>query len=192
MNETRDKINQLKQYALSDSEIQKVSGYKLLIYPELYKYDSLEHLLHVNNGSVLIMYMQNIGGSFGHYTVLNKISDNEVEHFDSYGLYPDKEFKFSDYNVNKKFKQNHTYLSYLLYKSPYKLSYNHHQFQTKIPATQTCGFHCVNRLKYKNLSLKEYKKMADDGVKQLKNLGVKDANYDDWVVVIMYSDIFPN
>jgi len=58
MNETRDKINQLKQYALSDSEIQMVSGHKLLIYQELYKYNSLEHLLDMNNGSVLIMYMQ--------------------------------------------------------------------------------------------------------------------------------------
>ena len=46
MSETKEKINQLKQYALSDAEIQKVSGHKLLIYPELYKYDSLEHTPH--------------------------------------------------------------------------------------------------------------------------------------------------
>ena len=161
-----------------------------MIYPELYKYDSLEHLLHVNNGSVLIMYIQTINGSFGHYTVLNKISDNEVEHFDSYGLYPDKEFKFSDYKVNGKFKQNHTYLSYLMYSSPYKLSFNHYKFQAKTPPTQTCGFHCVSRLNNKHLSLKQYKNLADDGVKQLKKLGLKDANYDSWVVVNLHDDVF--
>lgn len=188
MNETKNKINQLKQYALSDAEIQKVSGRKLIIYPELYNYDSLEHLLHMNNGYVIIMYMQS--DVYGHYCCLNKISDREVEFFDSYGLYPDKQLKFSNYNVNRKMKQNHTYLSYLMFKSPYKLSYNHHKFQKKAPPVQTCGWHCIHRVKHKNLSLKQYKQLMDDGVDQLKKLGLKNANYDDYVCVSLYDEIF--
>ena len=142
----------------------------------------------MNNGSVIIMYLQS--DEYGHYCCLNKISDKEVEFFDPYGLFPDKQLKFSDYNVNKKHKQNHTYLSWLLYKSPYKLSFNHYKFQTKTPPTQTCGWHCALRIKHKNLSLKEYKNMMDDGVKKLKNLGLKNANYDDFVVVDMYDEVF--
>ena len=32
--------------------------------------------------------------------------------------------------------------------------------------------------------------MMDDGVKKLKNLGLKNANYDDFVVVDMYDEVF--
>ena len=146
------------------------------------------NILHMNNGSVLIMYMQS--ENYGHYCCLNKISEREVEFFDPYGLYPDKEFKFSNYNINKKMKQDHTYLSYLLYKSPFKLSYNHYKFQQKAPPVQTCGWHCIMRVKHKNLSLKQYKKFMDDGVNQLKSLNLKKPNYDDYVVVSLYDDVF--
>jgi len=168
MNSLKEKIEKLKQYPLSDSEIQKITGHKLVIYPELYNYDTLEHLLHMNNGSVIIMYMQNIEGSYGHYVCLNKISDKEVEMLDPYGLFPDKQLKFSDYKVNRVHKQDHTYLSWLLYNSLYKLSYNHYKFQKKNPPSQTCGWWCASRIKNKHLSLKQYKKMVDNGVKELK------------------------
>ena len=188
MNNLTNKINQLKQYPLSDAEIQKVSGHKLIIYPELYNYDSLEHLLHMNDGSVIIMCMQS--NNYGHYCCLNKIADNEVQFHDPYGLYPDKQFKFSDYDVNRKMKQNHTYLSWLLYKSPYKLSYNHHKFQQKAKPVQTCGWHCIHRIRNKNLSLEQYKKLMNDEVNKIKKLGIKDANYDDYVCVSLYDDVF--
>ena len=134
------------------------------------------------------MYMQT--ENYGHYCCLNKISDKKIEFFNLYGLYPDKQFKFTDYNINKKIKQNHTYLSWLMYKSPYKLSFNHHKFQTKTPPVQTCGFHCANRIKYKKLKLNVYKDVADQSVKLLKKNGLTSANYDDWVVVNIYDEVF--
>ena len=188
MNSLKEKIEKLKQYPLSDSEIQKITGHKLVIYQELYNYDTLEHLLHMNNGSVIIMYMQT--EMYGHYVCLNKISDKEVEFFDPYSLFPDKQLKFTDYNMNKKVKQDHTYLSWLMYKSPYKLSYNHHKFQAKNPPVQTCGWHCVKRIQNKKLSLKDYKKMMDNGVKELKDMKLGKVNYDDFIVIDLYDEVF--
>jgi hypothetical protein len=185
-----NKIEKYKQYPLADSEIEKLSGYKLITYPELYKYETLEHLLHMNNGSVIIMYLQNNAGTYGHYTVLNKISPKVVEHFDPYGLFVDKQLKFSNNQVNEKFKQDSTYLSYLLTNSPYTISYNHHKFQQMTPPTQTCGWHCCLRMRNKNLTLNQYKKMMDDGVKELKQNGLPNANYDSFVVVSLYPEVF--
>ena len=190
MADLKQKIEDLKQYPLSDSEIQKITGHKLLIYQELYKYDTLEHLLHMNNGSVIIMYLQNTQGSYGHYCCLNKISDREVEFFDPYGLFPDKQLKFTDFNMNKKVKQDHTYLSWLMYNSPYKLSFNH-KFQKK-STFSNMWLVVSQRIKNKHLSLKQYKNMIDNGVKQLKQLGLKNANSDDYIVTSLYDDVFPN
>jgi hypothetical protein len=187
------KINYLKQYPLSNTEIERITGYKMLSYSELYNYDNLEHLLHMHNGSVIIMYHQT--ENYGHYCCLNKLTEkNElykelIEFFDPYGLFPDKQLNFTDYEMNAKLKQNHTYLSYLMYSSPYKLSFNEHRFQG--PAVQTCGFHCAHRILYKELLLKEYKKRMDENVKALKKLikqkdkkiSTKAINYDDLVVV---------
>ena len=190
MADLKQKIEELKQYPLSDSEIQKITGHKLLIYQELYNYDTLEHLLHMNNGSVIIMYLQT--DQYGHYCCLNKISDREVEFFDPYGLFPDKQLKFTDFNMNKKVKQDHTYLSWLMYNSLFKLSFNHYKFQKKTPPVQTCGWWCSSRIKNKNLSLKQYKKLVDDGVKHLKQVKLKNVTPDDWVVIDMYDECFLN
>ena len=112
MADLKQKVERLKLYPLSDSEIQKITGHKMVIYSELYNYDTLEHLLHMNNRSVIIMYLGNIQGNYGHYCCLNKINDKEVEMFDPYGYFPDKQFKFSDYKINRTHKQDHTYLSW--------------------------------------------------------------------------------
>jgi hypothetical protein len=197
------KINDLKQYPLSNTEIERITGYKMLSYSELYNYDNLEHLLHMYNGSVIIMYHQT--ENYEHYCCLNKLTEkNEsfnkkelIEFFDPYGLFPDKQLKFIDYEMNAKLKQNHTYLSYLMYSSPYKLSFNEHRFQGL--AVQTCGFHCAHRILYKELLLKEYKKRMDTNVKaskklikQKSNLSIKAINYDDLVVVTFLDKLLVN
>ena len=76
--------------------------------------------------------------------------------------------------------QSHTYLSYLMYKSPYKLSFNQHRFQGA--NTQTCGFHCANRI----LLLNEHKKWMDSSRKKLKELLNSKSTYDDVVVVNLF------
>ena len=190
MEQLKQKIESYKQYPLSDSEIQKITGHKLIIYPELHKFDTFEHLLHMNNGSVIIMYMQS--DNYGHYCCINKISDREVEFYDPYGLFPDKQLKFSSKDVNRQNKQDYTYLSWLMYNLPYKLSFNEHKFQAKAPPVQTCGFHCSHRIKHKNLPLKQYKALMDNGIKQLKQHTLKNANYDDFVVIDLYDEVFKN
>ena len=136
------------------------------------------------------MYMQS--DNYGHYCCINKISDREVEFYDPYGLFPDKQLKFSSKDVNRQNKQDYTYLSWLMYNLPYKLSFNEHKFQAKAPPVQTCGFHCSHRIKHKNLPLKQYKALMDNGIKQLKQYGLKNANYDDFIVINLYNKVFKN
>ena len=201
-----EKINYLKQYPLSDKQMEELTGQKMLYYSELHQYDTLEHLLYMNNDSVVIMYHQN--PTYGHYCCISQLTEktkwnrakfkkNEVglvEFFDPYGLFPDKQLKFIDYEASAALKQQHTYLSYLMYHSPYKLSFNEHQFQAPSfgskGGVQTCGFHCAYRILKRGQLLPEYKKELDSNVKYLKKLGIKNANYDDFVVIMLFDRVF--
>jgi hypothetical protein len=195
MEQLKQKIENYKQYPLSDNEIQRITGHKLIIYLELHNFDTFEHLLHMNNGSVIIMYMQTspnvASGGYGHYCCINKISDKEIEFYDPYGLFPDKQLKFSSKDVNKQNKQDHTYLSWLMYNSPYKLSFNEHKFQAKALPVQTCGWFYAHMIKHKSLPLKQYKALMDNGLKLLKTK-FKGGTYDDYIVVNMYDEVFKN
>ena len=196
-----EKINHLKQYPLSDKQMEELTGHRMLSYSELYQYDTLEHLLHINNGNVIIMYHQT--ETYGHYCCISQLTEknkwnrpkfkkNEVglvEFFDLYGLFPDKQLGFTNYEASAALKQQHTYLSYLMYHSPYKLSFNEHQFQSG-KNVQTCGFHCAYTIINRWQLLPEYKKDLDSSVKRLKKYGMKNANYDDYVVIMLFDQIF--
>jgi len=103
----QNKLEFLKQYSLSNVQIEKIfnNQHRMLSYHELYQFDSLEHLLHMNNGSVIIMYHQT--DHYGHYCCTNKLTEKNsfnkkemVEFFDPYGFFPDKQLKYSDYKGN--------------------------------------------------------------------------------------------
>ena len=49
----------------------------MLFYYELYQYDTLEHLLHVSNSSVIITYHQK--DNYGHYC--KQVWENPLEDF---------------------------------------------------------------------------------------------------------------
>ena len=196
----QSKLEFLKQYPLSNFQIEKIfnGNHKMLSYHELYQYDTLKHLFHVNNGSVIIMYHQT--DTYGHYCCINKLTEKNkfrrkkelVEFFDLYGLFPDKQLKLASYKNNVmnsqiSLAQGHTYLSYLMYNSPYKLSFNQHRFQG--PNTQTCGFHCANRILFKELLLPEYKRWIESNRKKLEMLLKSKSTYDDVVVVNLFDRI---
>jgi hypothetical protein len=153
------KTNDLKQYSFSNTEIKRIIGYKMLSYLKLYNYDNFKLLLYIHNGSVIIMYHQT--ENYGHYGYLNKLTEKHdyhkkknvnqrnrcgviqelIEFFDSKSLFSDRQLKFTDYEMNAKLKQNHIYLSYLMYSSSYKLNFNEHHF-LQLMSNASVGLQC--------------------------------------------------
>ena len=176
-------INFLKGISLSDKQLEQMTGCKVLLYEELYKYETLEFLLDANNGKVILLYISKDDPDYGHWCCILKTNYGKdkkecVEWSDSYGLKPDEEMKFSSAVHGQQFN----YLSLLMLDSPYVLTYNNHKFQQEKNNINTCGWHCACRLLNNNKSLDGYKKYLDAVIKESPEI----KNYDDAVCVLMY------
>lgn len=179
-------LNKYKDIALSDDQLLHLIDNKanLILYPDLHNYTSLDQLLYPYN-SAIILYESK--PNYGHWTCIFK-HKNTVEFFNSYGSSPNSDEGFPDQCLNyipDDFRiasnQVHTYLSHLMYNSPYKLTYNEYPFQSHEQGIKTCGRHVAMRLLYSNLSLKKYKELMDKLSKKLN------MDYDD-VVSLITSD----
>jgi hypothetical protein len=82
--------------------------------------------------------------NYGHWTCVFKRKDNKIEHFDSYGYFPDKQLGFVDKKTNKMLGQGFKYLSRLLHDCPEDIHYNHFCYQGD--DSSTCGRWCIMRL----------------------------------------------
>lgn len=157
-------MNKFRSKLISDNEIYKaLNGQtKILTYPELSNYDSLEELLYPYN-NVVILYETK--GNFGHWVCLFKYHySSTISFFDSYGLKPDEELKIT----NDVMKTNtYPYLSWLLLHHKGKVEYNHYQFQKYLQDVNTCGRWVIVRLLYMDVPLKKFINMfktKNDGI----------------------------
>ncbi|HMG14194.1 MAG TPA: hypothetical protein VK590_02035 [Saprospiraceae bacterium] len=138
--------------SLSEDDLRRLlPGVKIVSYPDLEKYKSLEELLYPND-EVIILYLKRLKDgsydeSYGHWVGLFR-NKGIVSFFDSYGGKPD------DY------KQIEPYLSKLLLdyseRKNVPIEYNDHQFQKWEPDIATCGRHTAMRIAFKDLPLKDY------------------------------------
>lgn len=135
------------------------------VYPEIKRFKTLDELLSPY-GSTVILYLTS--PNYGHYTCINKIKNNEVEFFDSYSIFPDKELNNITKQERMQLDQATNHLSKLMKESKYKLSYNHHKFQSKKSNVATCGKHCIMRIFYKHLTLSKFNAMIKQLVKETK------------------------
>lgn len=148
-----------KKYPLSNNDIYKLVDGKVRILPysELANYDDIDKVLGYHEAAVILYETKN---NFGHWTLIFKNEDGKtIEHFDSYGLFPDDELKFVPENFRKENNEYYPILTYLLMKSPYKKVYNNHRLQEKDNDVNTCGRHVVSRLIYRDLDIDDYFKM---------------------------------
>lgn len=156
-------IQKLIKVPLSGIDIKRLldGNVKVLLYPYLSRYSSLDELFHPYD-CVVILYMQNkiVNGFYGHWCcIFRNRETNEVEFFDPLAYWIDDELNAKmDPSFRKENKLDYPLLSYLIYYTgqKYKLYYNHIKFQNK--NTSTCGRHCVVRLRNKHLNLEEYEK----------------------------------
>ena len=154
-------LKKLINKPLSNKDIMNNVNHNIsfIVYPYLKKYDDIDDVFN-GNKSILILYLQN--KNFGHWTCINKLSDNLIEFFDPYGFIIDQELKFNTKKKNKLLDQSSPILSKLLINSKYKLSYNEFSFQDNGSNINTCGRHCVVRMNNLGLSLLKYKSVFDD------------------------------
>ncbi len=154
-------INKYKNNPLSNYDILELVQNKcnILTYSEIHKLKSIDELLDPYDACIILFEAE---PSYGHWCALIKINNKDVEFFNPYGGYPDDSLKIIDKKFRKQSKQDKPYLSLLLLKSPYDLSYNEYKFQKSGSSIQTCGRHCVLRVIFKNLDLKQYREFMNE------------------------------
>jgi len=170
-------IKHYENVALSNQDIfKKVHGrVNIEVYPNLYKYRSIDELLGPYGACILLFESK---PSYGHWVLIFKLSNSKLEFFNPYGGYPDDTLLYIDDSFRKKTRQLKPRLSLLMLNSPYELSYNEFAFQKHKGDIKTCGRHCIVRLLCRNYNLYEYKALLDRLSKQYK------MNYDEIVTAL--------
>ena len=149
-------INEYEKVAMDNTQIMKAldGKTKIVLYTDLDKFKNIDELLHPHDNVVLLF--QTTSQTFGHWTCLFK-NKNIIYFFDSYALQPDQQIQFSPFLQ----KATERYiLSNMLKTSGYliktnKTPYQHVSFK-KHTEPNTCGRHCIIRLKMKHLDNEQY------------------------------------
>lgn len=145
---------------LTDKQVLKLAGKntKLLIYPDIAKYKTLDQVFGKKK-NVIILYVHDETPTniVGHWCVLLK-HPHYIEFYDSYGLKPDQLlYSFKDTSERKKTRQEHNYLSKLLYDERKKpIEYNEYQYQADKDNVNTCGRYSGLRARFSTIPLTEY------------------------------------
>jgi len=122
---------------------------KLLKYPDLYNYKTIDELFSDCNKIILLVLT--INNMSGHWCSLFK-NKQGIHYFDSYGVPPDYQFELLSKNKRKELNQAQDYLNHLLRNS--NVIFNNITYQK--PNTQTCGEHTTFRLHNSNACDIEY------------------------------------
>jgi len=156
-------LNKLQKLPTSSKYLMKLlnNQVKIITYPELIKFNNIEELLYPY-GRVIILYLQK--ENYGHWTCIfyQGKGKKRIEHFDSYGYFPDDELNFAiDPYFRKVNNMEYPLLTLLLNEAynRYDMTFNQYKFQKKKKDISTCGRHCIVRLWYSDIELDEYKDM---------------------------------
>jgi hypothetical protein len=125
----------------------------ILEYSDLHNIHNIDDVFN-NKPTATILYQTK--QNFGHWVVLIKHDDKTIEFFDSYGLAPDEELKYSEFNLRIHGGQQIPHLSHLINDSNYHMIYNKVRLQKWIEDVNTCGRHCAVRIKMRHLKLSQY------------------------------------
>jgi hypothetical protein len=157
----RKLINTYKRIALSNKDLlQLVNGQaNVVTYPQLVNVNNLDQILQPY-GACFLLYESR--PKYGHWCALLKTQDEKgslIEFFDPYGGFPDSQRKYIEPLFRERSGQSIPHLTWLLYNSPYDLSYNEYQFQKHDKNVRDCGRWCVLRILLKDLSLNQFQQL---------------------------------
>lgn len=159
-----DKLKQIELTSMGDNDIRTYyPTSKIITYPELKNYSSIEELLPKNKSYTFLLYLQTPNS--GHWTLLSR-NNNVIEFFCSYGSTPSTPLKWTKESIRKNLGMNIPYLDLLLSKTKKNVIYNPIDYQNKINLDiSTCGRHCLCRLNTiidDNLNLNDYYKLISN------------------------------
>ena len=165
-------------YALSNSDIEGLLDGKVKIvrYRDLRKYTCIDLLLQPYD-KVFILYENRDG--YGHWTLLHKLNNRNIELFDSYGLHVDDELDYISKSYRKQSDQFKAHLSHLLIDSPYRIHYNDTPLQEAMKGVSTCGRWCVARAVNNSMSIEKFCSLIKQESKRLH------LTYDDLVCALV-------
>lgn len=144
-------------YSLSSTDVLKIVERKanLIIYSDLRYYSSIYDVMKPH-GACIILFINDIDGSYGHWTCVLDRGDR-VEFFDSYSMKPDEEFGEIDPEIRRKHNyRGLPYLSKMLYDCGKKIEYNHGKLQSEDSNVSTCGRWVALRILFKDLPLQKF------------------------------------
>lgn len=167
---------------LSNYDIENVLGksIKILTYKELTKYNTIAKAF--GKHKFIGLLYERIEGN-GHWVLLINHRDS-IEHFDSYGIFPDDELKFTDIIYRKKNNMYFPYLTYLLLNSKKKKEYNNYKFQKENNNISTCGRWLLFRAKTSLMNIDKFNELINKLRKERKTTNDK-------LIVKLTKDLLP-
>jgi hypothetical protein len=147
---------QAEGYSLGDDDIRKLLGGEC----KITSYTQLEGIHDINElfdrkGRAVIFFPQE-SANVGHWIGLIK-DGKQIEFFDSYGNYPDKQKP--DLETQRALQIDQPLMTELLEKSGCRVIYNKVALQKTKDDVQTCGRHVVCRLLYSKYPIGRYRAM---------------------------------
>lgn len=152
-------MNEILAHAYSNHEILKKLNGKcnILTYSELTNFPTIEEAMGKYECLVLLYETQH---NSGHWTCLftryNKNGEKVISFFDPYSNNIDEQLDYIDGGFRLENNSYYPYLSYLLYKTPLKIEYNELPLQNFGKGINTCGPWVIARIKFRDLSVKEF------------------------------------
>lgn len=169
----KQKLKQvLKEIEYDPMEDDSIKSYlpdaRIITYPDLSKYQTIEELIPNNKDYIILLYLIE-GKNSGHWTTL--YNDNDcINFFCSYGSTPSKPLEWITKEKRRELNEEIPYLDILLSKTKKDVIYNPIEYQDdEINRMSTCGRHCVFRiltLLRNNTSLPDYYRNMQRAKKQ--------------------------
>jgi len=145
-------------YALSSDDLRKICpDLKVLTYPQLTSYGSLEELFGQDDRPVALLY--ETSPYYGHWTCLIKHGPGQYEFFDPYALPPDSELFFIDDAYRRESNQEHHHLLNMILDAGGTTIWSMKQVQKDSPNISTCGRWIALRCLARNMPLDMFRRM---------------------------------
>lgn len=149
-----EELKKKMSYSLTSIDLLKNINYKAHIYrySDLTKFNTIKKAFYPHH---IIFLLYETKKNYGHWCCLLD-KKNSIEHFDSYGIFPDDELKQTPLSFRMENKMELPHLTALLYKSKRVIEYNNYKLQEYNKKIATCGRWCLIRAKYKDVDIDNF------------------------------------
>lgn len=140
-----EKLEEIVETPMDDSQIKSyLPGVRILKYSELDDKNTIEDVLTKDNDYVILLIEDS--PNKGHWVCMCRYG-NTIEFFDSLAGKPDSQLSWTPMSMRKKLGQGKKILTDLLMETPKKVVYNPVKYQEESSDINTCGRHCIFRIK---------------------------------------------